>query len=131
MVTLVFFGWASLIAGSACVASFLKSWNRCCWEVFQEPSGSFIFIKEHGLKIFFATFTTMSFILAASYSGILVSYLTLPSKITTMKTLKDVATSKLVPVQFFDFTDNADFYPGMEHRLDIISRYFCSLLAPP
>ena len=36
---LVFLGWASLIAGSACVASYRKRRNRCCLDVFHEARG--------------------------------------------------------------------------------------------
>ena len=98
-------------------------WAMHIWATFfQEPHSSLSFLKSIPLRAFFMIFTAMSFVLASSYSGILVSYLTTPPRLLILNTLQDMADSKLDVLQVYDFTDFPQFYPGIQYRLDVIAR---------
>ena len=76
--------------------------------LFQEPDTSLIYMKSDGLRLFIIIFLAMTFILSSSYAGTLVSFLSIPSKIPFMKTLKDVALSGLPLVQYTDVKEAGD-----------------------
>ena len=97
--------------------AFLYFWAA----VFQEPEQKMNYIKSYGLRIYLVTFTSMFFILSQSYSGNLVSYLSIPPKLNLMVTLRDVSESSLIPYSF----PSALYSPELErneHKQKIMSK---------
>ena len=67
--------------------------------VFQEPGQSMNYVTSNGLRCFLLIFSFTFLVLSQSYSGNLVSFLTIPPKSPIMTTLADLADSPLPVIQ--------------------------------
>ena len=89
---------------------------------FQEPHMSLTELKSNGVRMFFVIFMSMTFILATAYAGTLTSFLSIPPRSPTLKTLKDVAESSIDLVQIEGLKDTSSHIN--EYKKIIMSRTF-------
>ena len=95
---------------------------------FQEPHLSVTELKSDKVRIFMTIFMSMTFILTSAYAGILKSFLSIPPKPPTLKTLQEVAESSTPLVQHEGFIDTSPLLS--EDKQKIVKRT-TGHMAPP
>ena len=87
------------IAGPRAELKYGQAFTYLWATVFQEPAQTLDRVQSNGFRIFLVIFTATFFILSTSYSGNLVSFLSIPPKRDILHSLEDVANSPQYAIQ--------------------------------